>query len=123
MTTLPIDTVAVLAGGLATRMRPLTEMVPKSMLEVAGEPFIIHQLRIFKREGLRRVVLCVGYLGEQIRDRIGDGTDFGLAGCSIPSTAKFFSAPADRCARRCRSSARRRSLSPMAIAIFLDVGL
>ena len=48
---------ALLAGGLATRMRPLTEKVPKSMLEAAGEPFIAHQLRLFRREGIERVVL------------------------------------------------------------------
>lgn len=74
-----IDTVAVLAGGLAKRMRPLTETVPKAMLAVNGEPFVAHQLRLLRREGLRRVVLCLGYLGEQIADFVGDGSAFGLA--------------------------------------------
>jgi len=69
---------ALLAGGLATRMRPLTESVPKSMLEVAGEPFIAHQLRLFRREGIGRVVMCVGYLWQEIADFVGDGTRFGL---------------------------------------------
>lgn len=70
---------AVLAGGLATRMYPLTEAVPKSMLEVAGVPFIDHQLRLFAREGITEVVLCLGYLGDKIRDHVGDGSHFGLA--------------------------------------------
>jgi NDP-sugar pyrophosphorylase family protein len=69
----------VLAGGLATRMRPLTETVPKSMLEVADEPFIAHQLRLFKRQGLARVVLCLGHLGGMVRDFVGDGSAFGLS--------------------------------------------
>jgi NDP-sugar pyrophosphorylase family protein len=69
---------AVLAGGLATRMRPLTETVPKSMLEVCGEPFIAHQLRLFRREGIERVVLCVGHLWKQIAEFVGNGRDFGL---------------------------------------------
>ncbi len=78
MTAVAIDTIAVLAGGLATRMRPQTETVPKAMLDVNGEPFIAHQLRLFRREGLRRVVLCLGYLGEQIVDYVGDGSGFGV---------------------------------------------
>lgn len=70
--------VAILAGGLATRMRPLTETVPKALLEVAGEPFIAHQLRLLVREGVSEVVLCLGYLGEQVEDFVGDGSRFGL---------------------------------------------
>jgi NDP-sugar pyrophosphorylase family protein len=69
---------ALLAGGLATRLRPLTDRVPKALIEVAGEPFVFHQLRIARREGIRRVVLCVGYLGPEIEDTVGDGRDFGL---------------------------------------------
>jgi NDP-sugar pyrophosphorylase family protein len=69
---------AVLAGGLATRMRPLTEKTPKSLLEVAGEPFIFHQLRLLRRQGIDDVVLCVGYLGEMIAKRVGGGEAFGL---------------------------------------------
>lgn len=69
---------AVLAGGLATRMRPLTESLPKSLLEVAGEPFIAHQLRLLAKSGIRRVVLCIGFLGEQIETVVGDGRRFGL---------------------------------------------
>jgi NDP-sugar pyrophosphorylase family protein len=70
--------VAILAGGLATRLRPITEKVPKLLLDVAGEPFLTHQLRLLKNAGLTRVVLCVGYLGEKIVDLYGDGSRFGV---------------------------------------------
>ena len=70
--------IAVLAGGLATRMGHLTRNMPKSMLEVAGKPFIVHQLDLFKREGIRRVVLCTGHLSEIIEAFVGDGNRFGL---------------------------------------------
>jgi D-sedoheptulose 7-phosphate isomerase len=70
--------VAILAGGLATRMRPLTEKIPKSLLDVAGTPFIVHQLRLLRREGIRHVVLCLGFLGEQVEALVGDGSSHGL---------------------------------------------
>jgi NDP-sugar pyrophosphorylase family protein len=73
-----LPTVAILAGGLATRMRPATETIAKSMLDVAGEPFIAHQLRLLRREGVESVVLCLGFLGEQVADYVGDGSRFGL---------------------------------------------
>ena len=74
-----LPTVAILAGGLATRMRPLSESVPKAMIEVAGEPFIAHQLRLLRREGVGDVVLCLGHLGEQVEAFVGGGGRFGLA--------------------------------------------
>jgi NDP-sugar pyrophosphorylase family protein len=74
-----LPTVAILAGGLARRMRPLTERLPKALLEVAGEPFIAHQLRLLRREGAAEVVLCLGYLGEQVEAFVGDGGCYGLA--------------------------------------------
>jgi N-acetyl-alpha-D-muramate 1-phosphate uridylyltransferase len=70
--------VAILAGGVGSRLRPITETLPKSLVEVAGEPFIVHQLRLLRREGVQRVVLCVGHLGEKIEQVIGDGRQFGL---------------------------------------------
>ena len=70
--------VAILAGGLATRLRPVTETIPKALIEIAGEPFLAHQLRLLARNGFERAVLCVGYLGEQIREYAGDGARFGL---------------------------------------------
>lgn len=70
--------VALLAGGLATRLRPITEKVPKLLVEVAGEPFFTHQIRLLRRQGLTRVVLCVGYLGEKVVDLYGDGSQWGM---------------------------------------------
>jgi len=70
--------VAILAGGLATRLRPATEKIPKSLLEVNGQPFIAHQLRLLKACSVPRVVLCVGFLGEMVRDVVKDGHAFGL---------------------------------------------
>src|SRR5579864_4998250 len=69
---------AILAGGLGTRLRPVTETIPKALVEINGEPFLAHQLRLLRRSGLERVVLCVGYRGEQVRDFAGDGHTFGL---------------------------------------------
>jgi NDP-sugar pyrophosphorylase family protein len=71
-------TVAILAGGRATRLGPLTENVPKSLLEINGEPFVIHQLRLLHSKGIPRAVLCVGHLGELIQRTIGDGLNLGL---------------------------------------------
>lgn len=70
--------VAILAGGLATRLRPITETIPKALVDVAGEPFICRQLRYLQAQGIRDVVLCIGYLGEMIQSVVGDGTRFGL---------------------------------------------
>lgn len=70
--------VALLAGGLATRLRPITERIPKLLVEIAGEPFFSHQLRLLRAAGLTRIVACVGYLGEQIRDQYGDGRAWGV---------------------------------------------
>src|SRR4051795_3558868 len=69
---------ALLAGGLATRLGDLTKQVPKALLEVGGEPFIAHQLRLLRRERVTRVVICAGYLAEQIQAYVGDGGRFGI---------------------------------------------
>jgi N-acetyl-alpha-D-muramate 1-phosphate uridylyltransferase len=68
----------VLAGGLATRMRPMTLTVPKALLEVAGRPFVDWQLERLAACGLRDVVLCVAHLGEAIQEHVGDGSRFGV---------------------------------------------
>ncbi len=70
--------VAILAGGLATRLRPVTEKIPKALVPVAGKPFIARQLRYLRSQGISSVVVCTGYLGEQIQEAIGDGSAFGL---------------------------------------------
>lgn len=70
--------VAILAGGLATRLHPLTEKIPKSLIEAAGEPFLAHQLRLLRARGITKAVLCVGHLGERIEGAFGDGAAFGI---------------------------------------------
>lgn len=70
--------VAILAGGLATRLRPLTDQVPKSLLMVAGRPFIFHQLDLLRRQGVERVVLCLAHMGEQIRAAVDTAVAPGL---------------------------------------------
>ncbi len=74
----PVLPVAILAGGLATRLQPITAKIPKLLVEVAGEPFFSHQLRLLRRNGLTRLVLCVGHLGDQIVARYGDGSAWGV---------------------------------------------
>ena len=74
----PLYPVAILAGGLATRLQPLTATIPKALVDVNGEPFIAHQLRLLRRHGVDRVVVCVGYLGEMTRDYVRDGVRFDL---------------------------------------------
>jgi NDP-sugar pyrophosphorylase family protein len=71
--------VAILAGGLATRLRPITQTLPKALVEVAGEPFIIRQLRYLRDQGVSDVVLCIGHLGHMISDVVGNGKRFGLS--------------------------------------------
>jgi MurNAc alpha-1-phosphate uridylyltransferase len=68
----------ILAGGLATRMRPLTETIPKAMIPVEGQPFVDHQLTWLAAHGVTDVVLSVGYLGDAIRQHVGGGERFGL---------------------------------------------
>jgi len=70
--------VAILAGGLATRLQPIEETIPKSLVDVAGIPFIVRQLLYLRKQGVCDVVLCIGYLGDRVRDVVGDGTIFGL---------------------------------------------
>lgn len=73
-----IKQVVVLAGGLATRLYPITKTIPKSMVPILGEPFFAHQLRLFKKNGIQEVVMCVGHFAEQITSYFGDGSKFGM---------------------------------------------
>ena len=90
----------VLAGGLATRMRPHTLTVPKSMLPVAGRPFVDWQLERLVAAGLRDVVMCVAHLGEQIRAHVGDGAALGARVVWSEEGATLLGT-AGRSARRC----------------------
>lgn len=71
--------VVILAGGLATRLGTLTKQLPKSLLPIAGKPFIDYQLELLAKAGVTEVVLCIGYLGEQIKQRLGDGSRYRLS--------------------------------------------
>ena len=68
----------ILAAGIGKRMRPLTDHLPKPLLEVAGQPLIVHHLRRLQNAGVTDVVINVSYLGHMIRDALGDGSDFGM---------------------------------------------
>lgn len=71
--------VAILAGGLATRMRPLTVNTPKSMLSIDGVPFIAYQLELLRRHGFQKVVICIGHLGDSIQKYVGNGSRWNLS--------------------------------------------
>jgi len=70
--------VAILAGGFATRLGPVTEKIPKSLLDINGEPFISHQLRLLRSKGIDRIVICTGHLGKLIQDFVQDGSRFDI---------------------------------------------
>ena len=71
-------TVAILAGGVATRLRPVTERIPKSLVSVGDKPFAGHQVELLREQGLTDIVFLVGHLGEMIRNTLGDGTRWGV---------------------------------------------
>lgn len=69
---------AILAGGLGTRLGPLTANTPKSLVPVLGRPFLEHQIGLVRNAGIKRLVLCIGHHGQQIIERFGDGGAFGV---------------------------------------------
>jgi N-acetyl-alpha-D-muramate 1-phosphate uridylyltransferase len=69
----------ILAGGLGTRLLPITQTTPKAMIPICGRPFLEYQLTLLRTHGIIDVVLCVGYLGEKIKDYFEDGSRFGLS--------------------------------------------
>jgi N-acetyl-alpha-D-muramate 1-phosphate uridylyltransferase len=70
--------VAILAGGLATRLLPLSETLPKVLFEIAGKPFLDYQLAALREQNLNDIVVCAGYLGEKIQQTFGDGQRYGV---------------------------------------------
>jgi NDP-sugar pyrophosphorylase family protein len=70
--------VAILAGGLGTRLGELATSTPKSLIDVAGSPFAAHQLALLRRHGFIDIVFCIGHLGDQIQAVIGDGGRYGV---------------------------------------------
>lgn len=73
-----MPSLALLAGGLATRLGEMSRSVPKSLVQVADEPFLAHQLRLLAAQGVRDVVLCLGHLGGMIEEFADNGSQFGL---------------------------------------------
>lgn len=68
----------ILAGGLGTRMYPVTKTIPKSMIEVNGQPFIHYQLKLLSSQNIKKVLLCIGYLGEEIKDFVKNGSQYNI---------------------------------------------
>src|SRR3989344_783451 len=75
----PIKQTVILAGGLGTRMRPLTFTAPKPMIPIHGKPFLVYIIELLKKNGITHILLLVGYLHEQIEEYFGDGKDFGVS--------------------------------------------
>jgi N-acetyl-alpha-D-muramate 1-phosphate uridylyltransferase len=74
-----MPSIVILAGGYATRLYPVTKTIPKSMLHIAGKPFIAHQLAMLKKNDINKVIICSGYLSNQIENLVGNGEKFGLS--------------------------------------------
>ena len=70
--------VCILAGGRGTRLGPLTRDQPKAMVEVAGRPFVDHQLSLLRQHRATRIVLCLGYRSNAVEEHVGDGSRYGL---------------------------------------------
>lgn len=70
--------VVILAGGLATRLRPYTKKIPKALINIGGKPFIFWQLELLKNQGCKNLLICCGYLGQKIHKAVGDGGNLGI---------------------------------------------
>lgn len=70
--------VAIIAGGLATRLGEITKKIPKSMIPIAGKPFLHYQIELLRKAGIYDIVLCIGHLGEQIESYFGDGSNYDV---------------------------------------------
>jgi len=68
--------IIILAGGLATRLRPITEKIPKSLIEINGLPFVYHQLDLLEEKGFKTVHFCLGFLGEQVEKTLKESEYF-----------------------------------------------
>ena len=94
----------ILAGGLGTRLRPLTHDMPKVLVPIAGRPFLHYVLDMLSENGIQRIVICVGHLGDQVVDSIGNGEDFG---CNVEYSFEV------SCLIRLELSKTRRTFSRM----------
>ncbi len=68
----------LLAGGKGTRLYPLTENIPKPMLKINGKPMLEYQIEWAKKNGISEIIICSGYLSEQIEEYFGDGKKWGI---------------------------------------------
>ncbi|MFC1864235.1 sugar phosphate nucleotidyltransferase [Chloroflexota bacterium] len=68
----------ILAGGMGTRLKPLTDKIPKVMVPVNGKPFLWHLLKLLESQGIGDIILCIGYLGKQVKDFFGNGGSLGM---------------------------------------------
>ncbi|MCX6780451.1 MAG: nucleotidyltransferase family protein [Candidatus Magasanikbacteria bacterium] len=68
----------ILAGGLGTRLRPLTDVTPKPLLPVKGKPIIEHAILNFKKHGIKDIILSIGYKADVIKEYFGDGSKWGV---------------------------------------------
>ena len=73
-----IETAIILAGGLGTRLRPLTDETPKPLLPIKGKPIVQHTIEQLKRHGVKNVILSIGYRADKIKEYFGDGSKLGL---------------------------------------------
>lgn len=73
-----IKQIVIIAGGQATRLFPVTEKIPKSMVLINNKPFLEYQLELCKKNHIYNVVLCVGHFWKQIEKYFGDGSQFGM---------------------------------------------
>lgn len=83
--------VVILAGGLGTRLKSVAGFLPKCLVPVAGKPFIEHQFALLAAGGMRDVLLCVGYGGDQVQAHIGEGSRWGLRvryACEDPASLR-----------------------------------
>jgi N-acetyl-alpha-D-muramate 1-phosphate uridylyltransferase len=69
----------ILAGGLGTRLRSISETIPKALMPVARRPFIEYQIELFHRRGVRDLIICIGHLGHLIEEHLGDGRRFDVS--------------------------------------------
>src|SRR3989344_323778 len=74
-----IDTAIIVAGGLGTRLRPLTESIPKPLLPIRGKPIIEHLIRDLKKHNITKIIISIGYKAEQVQEYFGDGSSLGIS--------------------------------------------
>src|SRR3989344_584355 len=74
-----LDTAIIVAGGLGTRLRPLTEATPKPLLPIHGKPIIEHVIKNLKRYGITKIIISTGYKAEQVQQYFGDGSSLGVS--------------------------------------------